>query len=325
MIIDLNPEFGLEITLGVTYAYWLHERGELEKIRTVKGMKPFYYFHENVEEVYEHRTIDNANAGLNNLPNNWIHHNAMSLFGKGYGDLTTEEQHFSNGRLDYSKWSVPPYKKVYSTDKFNSNKPTIFISNRYNLEHGQSPLGYFDIPFLSEIFNYLTENGYDVIYKRPKNTEFALDENESHALLNGYTDIISDVEGIGRMTDYQLTEYYDNITLMDDLIISSGYKLPTDTNTYNKIQLQILSSVDGFISMGGGGSLLCSMFGVPNISYFNTGTECTRQDYFGEGNYYTKMSNHDFYPILDPVSDIRKRGYRDYTQIQKKIEEVFNG
>ncbi len=324
MVIDLHPEFGLELTLGITYAYWLHERGELEKVRTVKGMKPFYYFCDNVEEVYEHRTINNKDAGLDNLPNNWIHHNAVALFGKDYGELTFEEQNSCNGRLDYSKWSVPPYKKTYLTDKFNTDKPTIFVSNRYNFEHGKRPLGYFDIPFLNETFNYLTENGYNIIYKRPKNNEFALDENETIALINGYTDIVSDVDGIGRMTDYQLTEYYDNITLMDDLIISSGYKLPTDTNNYNKIQLQILSSVDGFISMGGGGGLLCSVFGVPNISYFNTGTECKRDDYFGEDNYYTKMSNHDFYPILDPVSDIEERGYRDYTELTKKIKEVFN-
>jgi hypothetical protein len=37
-------------------------------------MKPFYYFCDNVEEVYDHRTIDNAAAGLESLPNNWIHH-----------------------------------------------------------------------------------------------------------------------------------------------------------------------------------------------------------------------------------------------------------
>ena len=65
MVIDLHPEFGLELALGITYAHWLHERGELEGVRTVKGMKPFYYFCDNVEEVYDHRTIDNRAAGLN--------------------------------------------------------------------------------------------------------------------------------------------------------------------------------------------------------------------------------------------------------------------
>ena len=62
MVIDLHPEFGLELTLGITYAYWLHERSELESVRTVKGMKPFYYFCDNVEEKFEFRNVDNAAA-----------------------------------------------------------------------------------------------------------------------------------------------------------------------------------------------------------------------------------------------------------------------
>ena len=43
-VIDLNPEFGYEIACGIPYAYWLHQRGELDKVVTSKGMKPFYYF-----------------------------------------------------------------------------------------------------------------------------------------------------------------------------------------------------------------------------------------------------------------------------------------
>ena len=222
MIIDLHPEFGLELALGITYAHWLHERGELEGVRTVKGMKPFYYFCDNVEEVYDHRTIDNSAAGLDSLPNNWIHH--------------CPRIKSPNGVLDYSKWSVPPYKTHYSTDKFEFNKPMIFVSNRYNVEHGKPPMGYFDIPFLYEIFNHLTENGYGVIYKRPKNNEFPLDQNESNGLNMGFRDISADVEGIGMINDYKLTEFYDDVILMDDLIESK------DTNTYNEIQLQILSN-----------------------------------------------------------------------------------
>ena len=305
MIIDLHPEFGLELALGITYAHWLHERGELEGVRTVKGMKPFYYFCDNVEEVYDHRTIDNSVAGLDSLPNNWIHH--------------CPRIKSPNGVLDYSKWSVPPYKTHYSTDKFEFNKPMIFVSNRYNVEHGKPPMGYFDIPFLYETFNYLTENGYGVIYKRPKNNEFPLDQNESNGLNMGFRDISADVEGIGMINDYKLTEFYDDVILMDDLIKSK------DTNTYNEIQLQILSNVSGFITMGGGGSILCSMFGVPNISYFNASAECKREGYFNKDNYYRKMSDHDFYPVLDWVEDVKERGYRDYTEMTKLIKEVFNG
>ena len=56
------------------------------------------------------------------------------------------------------------------------------------------------------MFNYLTENGYSVIYKRPNNTEFARDPNE---LLN--KDIVADVDGFGVMTDYDLVNHYDDV------------------------------------------------------------------------------------------------------------------
>ena len=133
----------------------------------------------------------------------------------------------------------------------------------------------------------------------------------------GFRDIQANVDGVGLITDYQLTDFYEDVILMDELIKS------TDTNVYNKIQLQILASVSGFVTMGGGGSLLCSMFGVPNISYFNAAAECKRENYFNDDNYYRKMSDHEFYPILDCVEDVEKRGYRDYSELIKTVKEVF--
>ena len=64
MIVDCNPEFGIELALALPYAYWLHEQGKLEKVITSKGMKPFYYFCDDVEEKYEYRTIDNGASAI---------------------------------------------------------------------------------------------------------------------------------------------------------------------------------------------------------------------------------------------------------------------
>ena len=77
--ITLNPEFGCELVLGIPYAYWLHKNNQLDKVVTSKGMKPFYYFCDDVEEKFEFRNVDNATAGLNELPNKWIHHNSGVL------------------------------------------------------------------------------------------------------------------------------------------------------------------------------------------------------------------------------------------------------
>ena len=91
------------------------------------------------------------------------------------------------GILDYRQWKLPNYTDQYKNDRFVFDKPLVVVVNRYNWEHGTRPVGYFDIKCLYETFNYLTDKGYTVIYKRPKNTEFPLDQNEMNTLHNKET------------------------------------------------------------------------------------------------------------------------------------------
>ena len=74
-------EFASELVCVIPYTYWLHEKGQLEKVVTSKGMKPFYYFCDTVEEIYDYRTLDYSQSGLGEVPNNWVHHNALAVFG----------------------------------------------------------------------------------------------------------------------------------------------------------------------------------------------------------------------------------------------------
>ena len=53
MVIDVHPEFGYEIVCSIPYAYYLQQKGELEKVVTCKGMQPFYYFCNNVEQYLQ--------------------------------------------------------------------------------------------------------------------------------------------------------------------------------------------------------------------------------------------------------------------------------
>ena len=55
------------------------------------------------------------------------------------------------------------------------------VNNIFNIEPGDGgfrPYRFFDMKNLCQIFNYLVNNGYNVVYKRPDNTEFTLDQNE---------------------------------------------------------------------------------------------------------------------------------------------------
>jgi|TARA_R110002153_G_C13277445_1_gene493794 hypothetical protein len=310
MIINVNPEFGYELVCAAPYAYWLHQRGELDKVITCKAMKPFYYFCDNVEERYQHRSLDNRSNGVQNLPNNWVHHNATAVYGKDYSELSANQQIEANGVLDYRQWTPPPYKEFYYDSDLNLPNKYVVISNRYNREHGHDPIGYFDIQSLYNMFDYFSNIGYDVIYKRPTNTEFVTDDNEWL-----HQNISADVEGHGIMTDFDLVSHFDNVHLIDDVIKKVG-------DDYNTSQLKIFARSTGFIAMGGGSSILCSYFNVPVIIYVNTSGDI-RPGYFEGDSYFNKLSNAPIYPIIDKKDDIIKRGYRDYSQVYKTIKDKF--
>ena len=315
MIIDVHPEFGYELVCSIPYAYYLHKNNKLEKVITCKGMKPFYYFCDNVEEKYENRSVDNSTNGVQNLPNGWIHHNAYAIFGKDYSELTKEQQEEANGWLDYSEWTPPPYRDHYANNDLKFDKPFVVVSNRYNFEHGKPPLGFLDIECLYKIFNYLTDKGYKVIYKRPKNTEFILDMNESMTLNSPYNSIVADVEGIGSVSDFDLCDYYDDVHLFDDIVKENGL-------SYNETQLKLFSNSSGFISMGGGSSSFSAYFKKPVLIYVNTSGDI-RPKYFEGESYFKKLSEAPIYPVVDKLEDITQRGNRDYTKLYKYMREVF--
>ena len=204
--IKTNAEFASELVCIIPYVYWLNQMGKLEKVITCKGMKPFYYFCKNVEETYDYRTLDHSQSGLSEVPNDWLHHNAIRVFGKDISELSEEQQSEANGVLDYTQWTPPPYAEYYKTSEFDNLKTYVVINNNYNIEFGNNiteSIRFFNIEVLYKMFNYFTENGYKVIYKRPNNTEFSLDQNEMRTLHEKHN-LTADVEGVGKMSDYDL-------------------------------------------------------------------------------------------------------------------------
>ena len=315
MILRTNPEFASELVCIIPYAYWLHKEGKLEKVITSTGMKSFYYFCDDVEEQYKFRTLDNLNSGLEEAPNNWVHHNAEAVTGKDYSELTEEEQNNMNGVLDYRKWSPPPYKDYYQTDEFNHLKPYIVVNNNYNIEYGKpisESLRFFDIKTLYDIFNYLTNSGYIVIYKRPNNTEFAPDNNEIETL-NRNISLTAKVEGQGIITDYELCEYYNDVINMNKM------KEEYSQCTYNDFQLKLFSSADGFVTTNGGGGILCSCFKKPVVMYVPHGKELRKNYITNKNSYLNKLSGGNIHAVLDPGE------VNDYYKVIKKVKEVFRG
>ena len=52
--------------------------------------------------------------------------------------------------------------------------------------YGHEPFGYFDIQCLYDMFTYLTSCGYEVIYKRPINKEFPIDQMREVQFIKGW-------------------------------------------------------------------------------------------------------------------------------------------
>jgi hypothetical protein len=311
-IIKANPEFASELVCVIPYVHWLHNEGKLEKVITSKGMRPFYYFCDNVEERFETRTFDANTNGLKDVPNDWLHHNSYAVTNKGYSDLSVDEQSEVNGVLDYSQWSPPPYAEHYQTDEFNHLKPYVVVNSNYNVEYGNDitkSLRYLDIKTLYDIFNYLTDKGYHVIYKRPDNTEFTLDQNEI-ITLNGKFELTANVQGTGVISDYDLCNYYDKVINLN--LLKKDY-----TYSYNELQMRLFSGADGFISTNGGGGDLCSYFRKPIIFYVPHGKEL-RPGYLTKSNSYVKkLSNADIHVVLD------EGNVNDYSKLIEKMKEIF--
>ena len=305
MVVRNNAEFGVELTLAVPYAYWLHEHGQLETVITSKGMRPFYYFCNDVREEYSHRTIDNAEAGLNELPNNWIHGDTKA------GTVLTKP-----GVLDYSKWKLPPYKDHYRTG--GHERPTVFLTNIFNHPDNSDVRHYhhFSIQSLYEIFSVLRDKGYDVIYKRERNVnkEITFDQNEVNATYL-QNDIIANVDGYGNMTDFDLTNHFNNVYLFEDKVKESPL-------SYNEIQLKMLANCNKYISVCGGNGILSSCFGGTTILYVTQGREL-RPNYFGDEGYFHQLSKAKILPVIDLVEDIKKRGHHDVSGVIKLIQEEF--
>ena len=302
--IKTNCEFASELVCVIPYAYWLHQNNQLEKVITSKGMKYFYYFCDNVEEKFTYRTFDINTNGLSDVPNDWVHDSA----GQPYGNFNEQQQAEANGVLNYSQWTPPPYIDYYKNNKFDNFKPYVVINNNYNVEYGNDitqSRRYFNLQTLSEIFYYLQEAGYNVVYKRPNNTEFAPDQNEIATLQGGYE--FEEVTQEGKMSDYDLCGYYDNVYNLNDF----------DMGDYNEFQMKCFANADGFITTNGGGGVLSCYFGKKVLFYVPHGKEL-RKDYLTKDNSYVKkLANSDINVVFDYADE------NDYTELISKVKDMF--
>lgn len=302
--IVVNPEFASEIVLCVPYAYYLHKNNLLESVVTSIGMTPFYYFCDNVKESFTYRSLNNLES-LNDVPNKWIHN---STAGGG-----------RHGVIDYTEWIVPPYTTHYKNNEFDHLKPYVVVNNIYNIEpgpYGFKPYRYFDIKNLYDIFLYMTDIGYNVIYKRPLNSEFVTDQSEQ-ASLNNKLNLTADTDDGGIINDFEVCKYFKN-KVFNINELCHQYKMD-----YNTFQLNLFTESDGFITVNGGGGILCSYFDKPVIMYVPKGKELRPNYLEYEDSYINKLSKSKIYPVFDNFEDWDKIGGRNYKKLLDAVQLIF--
>lgn len=316
--LHLHPEFTYELVLGVPYAKWLNDRRQLGVVYTCKDMAPYYYFADRVVEKYDQRTINNSISGIQDLPNNWIHHNAMVVFGKDYGDMTPEEKLRADGVLDYSQWTPPDYATVYGGEmrglKLKKNKPLIIINNQFNIEKGQQPTRYFDIECIYLMLEMLSKD-YQIVYNRPNNTKFPVDENEQNTLHQNLR-LEANVEGLGIISDYELiAKYPGNVHTFDKLHAMTDY-------SYNEFQLRLFAQAHGFIGLVGGGGTLSCFYKKPTILY-ETVSRALSPGYWSPDSYHQVLSGQNAHPVLDRRDKYPDGMGHDYHRLYELINELF--
>jgi len=283
--VKCNAEFSIELVLAVPYAYWLHKNGLLEGTISTTDSKPLYFFSDKHTEVFNSRTVDNAAAGLNELPNNWIHHNPA----------------VSNDRpgiLDFTQWEMPPFKEHYKNDIFVYKKPLLVISNKYVAEWGVKPVNFLDIQTLYELIIYLQDK-YTIVYKRPVSTDYVADQNEMK-----HVGDIQATSNTGEVfTDYELCKRM-GVIVFNDLLEEYPEM------SYNEFQFKLFANCDNYVSVQGGNSHICSLFGKTNINYIVQGKEL-RPGYFDKDTWYYRMNQCNTIPVST------------YEDLLNKVKELY--
>lgn len=226
--IAFQGEFQQELTFVLPFAYWHHLNGTLGKTISSKGTKELYFFSQNHEERFDRRDWEYNEADYE-IPN-MTHSNVFS----------------------FKKWSQVPLKQCYKNDVFVYNKPVLVIANKYNIEWDASPLNFFGVPLLSQIFETYKDR-YQIIYNRPANTN-----------------IVSDNSEILDLNEFEwIRENYPEVILMNDLYV----KHKDSVRNFNHLQLMVYANCSHFISVHGGTAALASYFGGKNIILSKSGVE----------------------------------------------------
>ncbi len=229
-------EFAFELLAVVPYAYWLHERGLLRYTVSSPDTRCLYYFSpEHIERPVKRRYVPITEYPVGE-----------------HGDTEFDLLGFPTV-LDTTKWTPPPYRRVYTDDRFRWSRPPVIVCNKASAERrfGRGfAVNYLDVDLLLDLVGQLRTR-YTVIYDRPRGSDIVEDGSEIREF--GDIDVV-------RQT------FPEVITIQD--LHEEHPEL-----TFNELQLRLFATCERFVSVVGGSSYLASYFGGTNIVYAQQGWE----------------------------------------------------
>jgi len=87
--------------------------------------------------------------------------------------------------------------------------------------------------------------------------------------------------------------------------------------------MKLFSEATGFITMNGGGGILCSYFDKPVVMYVNKGKELRPMYLEYPDSYINKLSKAKIYPVFDNHVDWPKNGGRNYNKLLDTVKSIF--
>lgn len=282
-MVELNNyrcEFGYEMISLYPYAYYLHKQGKHLRITTNKGMKPFYFFADEVIYHEENR--------------NWFYEGKRSgVEMLIFDDVPNAAIH--KPELDLSKFETPDLKYIFANKKFH--KDSIYIANRYNKEwiinpELNRPINFFDLDILDQIFRKFKDR--QIYYF-------------STYGIRDYEDGTPQLQ----LNDYEFCQNYHNVIHIKDVYKCHDYGLEGYPlhEFYNLAQLQILSNCSLAITMNGGCSILASYFPLRNVIYYkpvklSNGSYAPKEHETKDYGYYNQFNKKNEICVVNSYEEI---------------------
>jgi hypothetical protein len=229
-------EFAFELLAVVPYAYWLHRQGRLAYTISTGDTRSLYYFSPHHEE----RPVPRRYVPITEYP-----------LGRG-GVLRYDRKAFP-ATLDNARWLPPPYKSIFSDDRFRWSREPCIVCNKFSDEHylwHHGPANFIDTGTLLALIGRLRTR-YQVIYVRPRASDIV---NDHQTIMEQ-----GDIEAVARA-------YPDVVTIQQ-------LRAEHPDLGFNELQLRLFASCERFVSVLGGISYLASYFGGTNVVLARRGWE----------------------------------------------------